>query len=65
MDWICLAPDRVQWQNVVEMAVTLRLAKSAGNVCNSSATLSFSRKILVYGVGFLAFKDSLQRTRSS
>jgi hypothetical protein len=48
---IHLVQDEVQWQAVVITVIYFRVLQRAGNFLTSSATISFSRRMLLHVVG--------------
>jgi hypothetical protein len=60
VDWIHLAQDRNQWRALVNTAMNLWVLWRAEIFLTSWATVSFSGKTLLHGVGYsTAFLHSL------
>jgi hypothetical protein len=50
MDWMDLSQDMNGWRKVVNAPMIIRFPNNAGNFLSSRGPVSFSRRIILYGV---------------
>jgi hypothetical protein len=50
IDWIKLAEDRERWRALLNAVMNLRVPYNTGNFLTSCKPVSFSRRIVLYGV---------------
>jgi hypothetical protein len=51
MEWVDVAQDKDNWGAVVDMVMNLEVLFTAWSLLTSLRTFSFSRRILLHGVG--------------